>query len=99
MGRVSQHGVLDLANRRRAVVPGFVGEVGIGRNRENLDTKLLELFVVISQVFEFGWADKGKVCRIEHEYRPLASNAFVGELDELTIVVSHGFERQDLSID
>src|SRR5690625_6855036 len=36
MGGVSEHGVLYLANGRRAVMPCFVGEVGICGNRENL---------------------------------------------------------------
>src|SRR5690625_1238099 len=51
MGGVSEHGVLYLANGRRAVMPCFVGEVGICGNRENLNAQLLELIVMLGQVF------------------------------------------------
>src|SRR5690625_910714 len=99
VGWVSQRGVLDLANSRRAIVPCFVGEMGICRNREYLYTKLLEFFVVLCQVFELCGAHKGEVSRVEHKHGPLAGDALVGELYKLTVVVSHGLERQNLCVD
>src|SRR5690606_39751131 len=42
-GLVAHHVVLDLADGVRAVVPGFVAEVGVGRHREHFYAQLLQL--------------------------------------------------------
>nr|GFC00299.1 hypothetical protein [Tanacetum cinerariifolium] len=58
-GWVADHGVLDFADRWRGVVPGSVSKVGVGRNGVDFHAQFLERVVVVSQVFQFGWADEG----------------------------------------
>src|SRR5690606_2228831 len=48
--RVTEHRVLDLADRLGGVVPGLVREVGVGRDAVDLHAQLLELVVVLHQV-------------------------------------------------
>jgi hypothetical protein len=64
--------VLDLADGLGGVVPGLVGEVGVGGHGVHLDAHLLELGVVVGQVAQFGGADEGEVGRVEEHHGPLA---------------------------
>src|SRR5690554_6267445 len=97
-GRVSQHRELQLADSLGTVVPCLVGEVGVGGHTVNFDAHLLEFFVLVLQVAQLGGADKGEVGRIEEENVPLAFQVGVGNVDELTVVVSGSFERLDFGI-
>jgi hypothetical protein len=54
---------------------------------------------MVSGVFDLGRAVEGEGCRHEDQDRPLALQGAVGDLDELAIQVSVGFERLDLGVD
>src|SRR5690606_41384945 len=99
VGGVSNHGVVDLADGGRRIVPCFVREVGVGRNAVDFDAQLLELRVQVSQVFQFGGAHERKVGGVENKDRPLAGDRLVRDLDELAVVVSRCFKRFNLRID
>ena len=62
----------------RAAVPRFVGEVGIVENRVNVYAQLLQFFVVVCHVAQFGRANEGEVSRIEEEHAPAAFDIFLG---------------------
>src|SRR5690606_22403929 len=61
VGRVTDQRVFDLADGVRSVVPGFVGEVGVGGHTVDFHAQFLELGVVVSKVTQFGRADEGEV--------------------------------------
>ena len=98
-GRVADHRVVDLADGFRAVVPGFVGEVGVGGNGVDFHAQLGEFGVVVSQVAQFGRADEGEVSRVEEHYRPFAFQVGIAYVDEFAIVKSGSLERFDFGID
>lgn len=54
-------------------MPGFVCELGVGRDRKNLGTELLELGVILLHLFEFGRADECEISRVEEDDGPLAT--------------------------
>ncbi|MCY1418472.1 hypothetical protein D9M71_340330 [compost metagenome] len=99
MGRVADHGVLDLADGWRSVVPGSVGKVGVGGNAVDLDAQFLERVVVVSQVFQLGRADEGEVGRVEEHDRPLAFQVSVRDFYEVAIFECVSFERFNLAVD
>ncbi len=82
--RVADHRIFDFGDGFRAAVPRFVGEVGIGR--VNVYAQLLQFFVMVSHVAQFGRADEGEVSRIEEEDAPAAFGVFLGDFDEFTIL-------------
>ena len=84
--RVADHRIFDFGDGFRAAVPRFVGEVGIGRHRVNVYAQLLQFFVMVSHVAQFGRADEGEVSRIEEEDAPAAFGVFLGDFDEFTIL-------------
>lgn len=98
-GWVADHRVLDLADGVGAVVPGFVGEVGIGGDGVDLYAQFLEFRVVVRQVAQFGGADKGEVSRVEEEHRPLALKVRLGQVYKFALIVSLGTEGFDFRID
>ncbi|STT53265.1 Uncharacterised protein [Klebsiella pneumoniae] len=79
-------------------MPRFVGEVGIGRHRVNVYAQLLQFFVMVSHVAQFGRADEGEVSRIEEEDAPAAFGVFLGDFDEFTIFECLVFERFDFGV-
>ncbi len=50
-------------------------------------------------VTQLGGADEGEVGRVEEEDVPLALQAFLGDVDELAIMVGGGAEWFDFGID
>ena len=50
MGWVADQGVLDFLDRLGGVEPGFVGEVGVGRNPVDFYAQLFKLGVMIGQI-------------------------------------------------
>jgi len=96
---VADHGVLDLADGRRGVVPGLVREVGVGRDRIDLHAELLELGVVVGQVLQLRRADEGEVGRVEEHHRPLALQVGVADLDELAALIGLGGEGKNGRVD
>ena len=54
---------------------------------------------MISQITEFGRADKGEVSRIKKHDRPLAFQVIVGDGDKLAIMISGGVKRLDGGVD
>ena len=98
-GGVADHRVLDLLDGVRSVVPGLVGEVGVGGDGVDLDAQLLEFGVVVGQVAQFGRADEGEISRVEEHHGPLAFQVSVRHLNEFAIVVGGGVERLDFSVD
>ncbi|MNP11854.1 hypothetical protein D3C76_1040630 [compost metagenome] len=99
VSRVTDQRVLDLADGVRGVVPGFVGEVGVGRHAVDFYTQILELGVVVGQVAQLGRADEGEVGRVEEYDGPFALEVGFRHFDELALVVSSGFERFYLAVD
>ncbi|MNQ61158.1 hypothetical protein D3C85_754690 [compost metagenome] len=98
-GRVANQRVLDLADGVGSVVPGLVGEVGVGGHAVDFHAQLLELGVVVGQVAQLGRADEGEVGRVEEHHGPFALQAGFGDFDEFALVVGGGFERFDFGID
>lgn len=96
--RVADHRIFDFGDGFRAAVPRFVGEVGIGRHRVNVYAQLLQFFVMVSHVAQFGRADEGEVSRIEEEDAPAAFGVFLGDFDEFTIFECLVFERFDFGV-
>ena len=80
-------------------MPRLVGEVGVGRDRVDLDAQALELGVAVSQVAQLGGADEGEVGRIEEHDGPLALEVGVAHLDELAVVERSCLEGLDLGVD
>src|SRR3546814_16252729 len=66
---VAQHVIIDLADRRRAVVPRLVAEMRVGRHRIDFDAEALKRFILVGEIFELGRADEGEVGGIEEENR------------------------------
>jgi len=66
-------------------VPGFVGKVRVSRNRVDIYTQFLELFVMVCNVTQFGWAYEGEVSRVEEENTPFTFNVFLGDFDEFAV--------------
>ncbi len=98
-GRVTDHGVLDLADGWRSVVPCSVSEVGVSRDTVDLNAQLLELFVVVSQVFQLGRAYEGEVGRVEEYDRPLAFEVSVRDVNESAVLECGSLERFYLAVD
>jgi hypothetical protein len=96
---VAQHVVVDLADGRRAVSPGLVAEVGVGRHRVDFDAQTLEFFVAVGEVFEFGRAHEGEVGRVEEEHGPLAENVSIADINELALDIGSGLERLERGSD
>ena len=73
------------------VSPGIMSKLGIDGDTNDLDAALLKLLKAVVKGNQFGWADKGKVERIEKDNRglPLDTAAQVEVIDDLTIA-SHG---------
>ena len=96
---VTDEVVGDRANRGRAVGPGLVAEVRVGRDAEHLDAHALQLGIVVLKVFELGRADEGEVGRIEEEHGPLAGDVGLGDVDELAFLVGGVGEGLDRGVD
>ena len=98
IGRVTEHRELNLTNGRGASMPGLVGEVGVGRNRVDFNTQLLEFFVRFSKIFQFSRADKREVSRIEEDNRPVTLQISFSDWNELAIMESFSLKRLDFGI-
>jgi hypothetical protein len=99
VSRIAKHGVLNFLDRLRRVMPRLVGEMRIGRHAVNLHAELLELWIEIRHVAQFGRTHEGEVGGIEEKHRPLAFQIRLRHWHELAIVVSGGLERFDGRID
>lgn len=80
---IADHRELDFLDGVRCVVPALVNEMGIGRNGVDFHTQFLEFFVMVSQIAQFGRANKREVGRIEEYDRPFAFQVCIGNFDEL----------------
>jgi hypothetical protein len=98
-GGVADQRVIDLLDGVRSVVPGLVREVRVGGDAEHFHAHVLERGVVGGQVFQLGGAHEGEVGRVEHQHRPLALEALVGDFDELAVLERGGLEGLDLGVD
>ena len=79
-------------------------EVGAahGAAREHLhdlDAQLLELAVIVREVFQLGRADEREVGRVEDDGRPLALQGVLSDVDELAVLIGGCRERLDLGVD
>ena len=92
MGRVCQHGIVDLADAFGRIVPRLVDEMGIGGHRVDLAAYIAELLVLVRQILQLRRADEGEVRRIEEEYAPLAENVFLGNKLEVVGVIGIDLE-------
>ena len=99
-GHVSEHRVLDLADRIGSVSPCLVDEVRVGADGVDVYAESLELSIVVCEVSKFGGANEGEVTRVEEEDAPLALEVFVRNLDEtLVLAVSVDLELVELAVD
>jgi len=64
-----------------------VAEVGVGRDREDLDAQALQRRIGVSQIFQLRRADEGEIGRIEEEDGPFALYVGVGDVAKGLIVV------------
>jgi hypothetical protein len=80
-------------------MPHFVGKVGVGGDDIDLGPCLLEFGIVVCGVFDFGRAIEGECCGHENQYRPLAFERLIRDLDEFAVVEGLCFERLDLGVD
>ena len=99
LGGVADHLEGDLGDGVGRLVPGLVGEVGVGGHAVDVDAERLELAVVVGEVAELGRADEGEVGRVEEHDGPAATQVGVGDRDELAVLVGGGGERLDLGVD
>src|SRR5262249_45690652 len=93
------HRVLDLADRLRAVVPGLMREMGIGRYREDLDTEVLKLSVMIGEIAELSGTYEGEVGRVEEKDRPFTFDVGFTDFNELALLIGLRFERLNRCVD
>ena len=99
-GGVANHHVLHFLDGIRRIGPGFVGEVGVGRNGIHLDAQLLELCVFVGQVFQLSRADEREIGGVEHNQRPFAFEVFVANGKKaLARLIRLGVEWQDGGVD
>jgi hypothetical protein len=77
----------------------LIAEVGVGRDRVDLDAELLEGVVVVGEVLELGRTHEREVGGIEHEHAPLAPDRLVRDGHELALVVGGRLERFDRRVD
>ena len=93
VGRVSQHGIIDLFDSLRRIVPCLVDEMGISRQGINLTADGFKLLVLVRQILQFRRTHKGKVRRIEEKHTPFAQDILLGHKFEIVLV-----ERVDAKI-
>jgi hypothetical protein len=74
-------------------------KVGVGGHAVDFDAQFLELSVVVSQVFQLGWANEGEVGWVEENDRPLAFQVSVRHFYEVAVFVCGSFERFYLAVD
>lgn len=55
----------------------------VGRYRIDFNAHGLQVGILVCQVFQLGWADKGPVSRVEKEYGPFALYVGVRNFDKL----------------
>ena len=67
--------------------------MGIGRDRVNVYAQLLQFFIMVCNVTQFGRANESKVSRVEEEDTPTTFGIFLGYFDELTVFERLVFER------
>ena len=94
--RVAEHREFNLLDGFGRIVPGFVCEVCIGRNGINFAADLLELFIVVSQIFELGRANESEVSRVEENHGPFAFQVCVCDLFEFEAL--EGFDAEGLKL-
>ena len=87
MGGVGQHGISDLADALRVVVPRLMYEMCVGGYGINLAASRLKLGVFVLQILKLGGADKGKVCGVEEEQAPFAQHILLGHGPKLSVLI------------
>ena len=85
---IGQHGVLDLLDTLRGVVPGLVDIVGVAGNGVDLAAHRLELVVEVGQVLQFCGAHKGEVGGVEEKHAPLAKHIGLGNGPEGIVLIA-----------
>jgi hypothetical protein len=76
-----------------------VGEVGVGGNAVDFDAQFLEFGVIVSQVFQLGWANESEVGWVEEEYGPLTFQVSFRHIYEVAVFEGGRFERFYLAVD
>ena len=97
-GRIRKHRVLDFFDDFGSIVPRFVDEVRVAGNGVNFAADFLKFFVFVREVFELGRADESEVRRIEEKHAPFAENVFLGDGNELVVLVGLDGEVRDFFI-
>ena len=85
---VGQHGILDLLDALRGVMPRLMDKVGIAGNGVNLAADGLELFVEVCQVLQLCRAHEGEVSGIEEKHAPLAKYIRLGDGAERVVLIA-----------
>ena len=96
---VGQHGISDLADALRVVMPRLMHEMCVGGYGINLAAGRLKLSVFVLQILKLGGADKGKVCGVEEEQAPAAEHVCLGDGVEVVVLVRLDGEVRDLLAD
>jgi len=98
-GGIGEHGILDLLDAVRGIVPCLVHEVRVGAYRIYFHAEAFEVLVLVSHIFQFGRTYESEVGGIEEEYRPLAEHVLVGHGLEFTVVIGLYFEFGNVRVD
>ena len=99
MGGVSQHGIVDLLDPVRGIVPCFVNKMGIGGHGVDFATDALKLLILVRQVLQLRGTHKGKVGGIEEKYAPHAQNILLRNEFEIVFVERVGAKIGNFLID
>lgn len=79
-------------------MPGFVGEMRVGRDSIDFHPQCLERVIVICEITQFGWTNDGEVGRVEKHDGPLAFQIGITNRNKFAIVRSGGVERLNSSV-
>ena len=95
----SQHGIVDLLDPLRSIMPCFVNEMSIGRHGIDLAADGTELLVLIRQILQLRGTYKGKVRGIEEKDTPFSEDIFFAHKLKFIFVVGIGAEIRNFLVD
>jgi hypothetical protein len=96
---VSQHGVIDLLDSLRGVMPGLVDEMGVSGNGIDFAADGSELLVLVCQILQFRRTHEGEIRGIEEKDTPLTQDIFLADKLKVIFVVGIGAEIGNFLVD
>lgn len=86
VGRVGEHGVGELLDALRVVMPCLVCEVRIAGDGVDFTACILEVLVLVLQILKLGGAHEGEICGVEEENAPLTAQVLLGDGDKFVVL-------------